>query len=341
MSVALGLTDEQRAARRRGIGGSDIAAILGLDPYRGPFDVWCEKSGRAAPTVDNRFTKWGNRLEAVIADEYQERNRVALMTSTTLVHPRRSWHRGTPDRFVAELIPFGVQRAAPAGADWGLEIKARGLRQAWRWGREDEGAAGVPDEVAAQAHWYMALTEMPRWDVAVLLDGNDFRAYTLQRDPEIEGSMLDVGERFWRDHVLADQPPAFDGGDAAWGYLRERMVGAKGKAIAPTAEIDSMACQLEHVIASIEHAEQRKAQLRQQLTDLAAGLGVRGFACDDWRFSVVEQRGRVNYKTAFAAACERAGIGEDVRRLIEEGSRGRSFVAPRFTSRRTKEESED
>lgn len=328
--TALGLTDEQRARRRLGIGGSDIAAILGLDPYRGPFDVWAEKTGRAAPTPDNRFTRWGNRLEAVIADEYSDRFDVALMPSHTLAHWDRKWQVGTPDRLVIGQ-----------GADWGVEIKARGLRQAWKWGAEHEGAAGVPDEVQAQAHWYLSLTGLTRWDVAVLLDGNDFRVYQLARDPDIEGAMVDAGARFWRDHVQADQPPAFDGGDAAWSYLRERLAGAEKRAAAPTPEIDALARSLEQAISAIDHAEQRKAELRQRLTDLAAGLGVRGFACDEWRFSAVEQRGRVNYKTAFAAACERAGIGEDARRLIEEGSRGRSFVAPRFTSRRLKEESED
>jgi putative phage-type endonuclease len=331
MHPQAGLTDEQHAVRAQGIGGSDIAALLGLDPYRGPWDVWASKTGRAEPTPETRFTRWGNRLEAVIADEYAERFGVSLLQHTTMVHPRRPWHLGTPDR----LVPGHGEWM------WGVEIKARGLRQAWKWGTEDQGAAGVPDEVAAQAHWYMALTELPRWDVAVLLDGNDFRTYRLERDEETEAAMLDVGARFWRDHVQANVAPAFDGGDAAWAYLRERLAGAEQRAVSPTAEVEAMVRSLEHAIGAIEHAEQRKAELRQRLTDLAADLGVRGFACDEWRFTAVEQRGRVNYKTAFAAACARAGIGEDARRLIEEGSRGRAFIAPRFTSKRLKEEAED
>jgi putative phage-type endonuclease len=329
------LSAEQKAIRARGLGGSDIAAVLGLDPYRTPFDVWMEKVGRAEPFAGNEHTRWGERMEDVIAEAYRERSPFSLQLSpgSTLVHPRHPIVVGTPDR-IAWFRPD-----QPAG--WGLEIKNKSPRQAWRWAPEAEGPAGVPDEVQAQVHWYLALTGYEVWDVAAYFGGADMRVYRIHSDPEIEGAMVEAGARFWRDHVLADVPPAFDGGDAAWGYLRERLSSAKGKAIAPTAEIDALACSLEHVMGAIDHAEQRKAELRQRLTDLAAGLGVRGFACDDWRFSAVEQRGRVNYKTAFAAACERAGIGEDARRQIEEGCRGRSFVAPRFTSRRLKESADD
>src|SRR5574343_86716 len=330
--VALGLSDEQLATRRKGLGGSDMAAVLGLDPYRGPFDVWAEKTGRAQPMASNRFTRWGNILEGVIASEYAERNGVALIGSSTVMHPRRPWQVGTPDRLVYER---------PDVPDRGLEIKARGLRQAWKWGTESEGAAGVPDEVACQCDWYLSLTELPRWDVAVLLDGNDYREYKLERDGDIEGAMRDAGERFWRDHVLADKPPAFDGGNAVWSYLRERLAGSEKRSVEPSPQVEALALELEATIRTITHAEKQKQVLRQKLTDLCAGLGVRGFASDMWNFGVVEQRGRVNWKTLAEVVLNEVGYSAQKRAQLEEACRGRSFVAPRFTSQRLKEEKEE
>lgn len=327
--TALGLSDEQLAMRRRGIGGSDVAALLGLDPYRTAWDVWAEKTGRAEPSPENRFTRWGNRLEAVIADEYRERLGVALWKGATVVHAARPWQLGTPDRL--------VNASSQASAEWGLEIKARGLRQAWRWGAERDGAAGVPDEVQAQAHWYMSLTDLPRWDVAVLLDGNDFRAYTLERDTDVEAALLDVAERFWRDHVQANVPPDFDGGDAAWRYVHERMRGAGGKCIEPTVPAEMIASDLEEVLLTIERAEHRKAELRQRLAALAANLGVKGFANDAWRFVNVEQRGKVNWKRVAEVLLQEAKTSPERRAQLEEACRGRSYPAPRFTSRRLRD----
>jgi predicted phage-related endonuclease len=223
----------------------------------------------------------------------------------------------------------------------GLEIKARGHRQAWKWGAEVEGAAGVPDEVQAQAHWYMALTEAPLWDVAVLLDGNDFRVYRLQRDTEIETAMMDAGEKFWRDHVERDVPPAFDGGDAAWTYLQKRFAGKKAISAEPTPEVEALALELERAKVDIADAEKREATIRQKICDIAADLGVRSFKGQGWSFSVVEQKGKTTWKTVAAALYERLQLAADERTRIEEACRGRSFVAPRFTSKRIATKDED
>jgi hypothetical protein len=252
---------------------------------------------------------------------------------------RRAWQLGTPDRLVAVMNPGAGPGAG--SIEWGLELKARGLRQAWLWGPEHEGAGGVPDEVAMQAHWYMSLTGLPRWDVAVLLDGNDFRVYQLRADEEIEAAMLEVAERFWRDHVEADRPPAFDGGGAAWQYLATRFRGMDKKTIDAPPAAELLASEIERASADLADAEERKQRARQQLADLAAGLGVTTLRGADWRFTVAEQRGKPNYKTLAAVLHERIGnmpVAELAQ--ITEACRGKSFTAPRFTSKKTREEDE-
>ena len=77
-----GLTDAQRAARRHGLGGSDVAAVLGLDPWRSPLDVYVDKV-EGSQRTENAPMQWGNRLEAPIADAYAERTNTLLATVGT------------------------------------------------------------------------------------------------------------------------------------------------------------------------------------------------------------------------------------------------------------------
>ncbi|MBK7350780.1 MAG: YqaJ viral recombinase family protein [Gemmatimonadetes bacterium] len=197
------LTAEQLALRQTGIGASEIAAVAGLDPHRTPLDVWMLKRALTEPFAGNEFTRWGHRLEAVIAGAYADARGVLLDTRETLRHPNEPWMLATPDRVV--LDPGG-------GEERLLQVKNRGLRQADRWG--EPGTDQVPDEVAAQCHWEMTVTELDRCDVAVLIGGNDFRVYSLRRDPEIEAALVGIGRRFWFDHVVAGvrpEPTASDG----------------------------------------------------------------------------------------------------------------------------------
>jgi len=83
------LTKEQKAARFSGIGGSDAAAAIGINPYRTPVDVWMEKTGRSdRPDLsDNQAVHFGNVLEDIVAKEYQRRTgRKVANVNRTLYH---------------------------------------------------------------------------------------------------------------------------------------------------------------------------------------------------------------------------------------------------------------
>jgi putative phage-type endonuclease len=69
--------DEWLAARRTGIGGSDIAAILGLSPWRTPLDVYRDKVD-GAEQPETEAMRWGRLLEDVIAREYAVRAGVRI-----------------------------------------------------------------------------------------------------------------------------------------------------------------------------------------------------------------------------------------------------------------------
>ena len=202
--------------RAQGIGGSEVAAILGLDPRRDAFAVYADKLGlveRAAPT--GRML-WGKRIERVIADAYSdETGRAHEWCDDTRVHPTRPWQVFSPDAFV-----LGPPLTGPRPTIGGLDAKNVAWDQAAKWG--DPGSDLVPDSIALQCQWYCSAAELPWWDVAALFGGNDLRVYRLHRDAEIEATLLEEAERFWRDHVLARVPPA-PGASAATTEALKRM----------------------------------------------------------------------------------------------------------------------
>ncbi|MFU1875596.1 YqaJ viral recombinase family protein, partial [Enterococcus faecium] len=60
--------------RKRGIGGSDVSTILGLNKYKSVYQLWLEKTGQILPIeTDSEPAYWGTVLEDIVAKEFQER----------------------------------------------------------------------------------------------------------------------------------------------------------------------------------------------------------------------------------------------------------------------------
>lgn len=188
------LSEKQLADRKLGIGGSDVAAILGISPWKSPLDVYLEKVGEAKPSASNERMYWGQRLEGLVADEYSRRtgNKVRRRNST-IVHSNYPWMRANIDRLVVNL-------------DRLLECKTTGERNADQWG--EPGTDQIPDLYMAQVQHYIVVTNREAVDVAVLIGGQEFRQYTVEGDREIADMLLEEENRFWHEHVLAGVPPA-------------------------------------------------------------------------------------------------------------------------------------
>lgn len=187
------------AARRQGLGSSDIAAILGVSDYNTPLHVWHDKRGEVDDDGNDGPALWGTLLEDVVAREWARRNRSVIQRVGLVAHHEYDWMRATLDRRVAECPLDREVRTACA-----LEIKCRSAFKASRW------RADVPDDVLAQVTWQMAVTGYDHIHVAVLIGGNDYRQTVVRRDLEVEAYVLGTAETFWRDHVLEGRPPAWD-----------------------------------------------------------------------------------------------------------------------------------
>ena len=198
------LTEEQIEARRSGLGGSDMAAVLGIDPYKQAIDVFYDKrpdiaaeAGYVPDVVEGDHVDFGNYIEEPVAQLYAKRTGLKVRRSNVHhAHKSAPWLKANIDRKVE-----GIQR--------GLEIKSVNWRLAHLWG--DAGTDEVADYYLPQIMHYLLVLDYPEWDAAALIGGaTDFRIYHLKRDAEWDELILDTSRDFWVEHVEKGIPPAID-----------------------------------------------------------------------------------------------------------------------------------
>jgi putative phage-type endonuclease len=194
------LTAEQHERRSKGIGASDVAAIVGLYPWATAIDVWREKRGEVDREPASADVERGHWMEPVIASWYAAEYGVELVECDTLAHPVFPWVLATPDRVVLTDEPEGPFERV-------VEIKAR--RESMR------RYYGVPgtDECAewdlCQLMWQMLVTGARRGDLAVSFGGGVPVVYTVTYDERIADRLFEAARAFWFGHVLSGvRPPA-------------------------------------------------------------------------------------------------------------------------------------
>ena len=190
---------EWLAFRNEGVGGSDVASIMGLSKYRSPIEVWMEKRGLKEPAdlSDKEAVEWGHRLEAIIrkkfADMHQELS--VLENLYSFVDKERPWaHANLDGILMDEDKSFGV-----------LEIKTVGKN------REKDWADGVPDYYLTQVTHYMSVTGWGYAWVAALIGGQHYVEYRVERDEDDIRAVDAAVDTFWNDCVVACNLPEIVG----------------------------------------------------------------------------------------------------------------------------------
>jgi putative phage-type endonuclease len=198
MRVLKGGTEEGwLELRRQGMTGSDLAAIMRLHPYKGPTGVYFDKIGLMPPVPMNDAMIAGHDLEDYVAQRYTRATgqRVEAMEPWSLItHDLNSWMRGSLDRMVAS-------------GTVGLECKT----SRYGIGFGEPGTDQVPDHYFIQVMWYMEVTGIRQWDVAVLIGGQDFRIYHVFWNERTAHALQVAGRNFWMHHVMGRIEPAPDG----------------------------------------------------------------------------------------------------------------------------------
>lgn len=172
--------------RRRGIGGSEAAAILGLSPWATPLDVYLDKIGEGEDVEETEAMYFGTILEGVVADEFSRRTGLKVRRRNALLtHPDYPWMIANIDRMV---VGGGL-----------LECKTCNAFNPWN--------GVVPEHYQIQVQHYLAVTGQPFGYIAVLCGGQRFEWAKLERDEAMIQVIIDYEQHFWENHVLKRIPP--------------------------------------------------------------------------------------------------------------------------------------
>ncbi|HHQ4527111.1 TPA: YqaJ viral recombinase family protein [Aeromonas hydrophila] len=254
--------------RQLGIGSSDAAVAVGLSPYKCPLSLWLEKTARKAPEdiSQKEAVLWGVELEPVLAQVYTKRTGYKVRrVNAVLQHPEHTFMLANLDREVV---------GHPDGPGI-LEIKTASYHSAPQW------EEGVPVAYQCQVLHQLAVTGHAWAEVAVLIGGQDFRIYRIERDEEKIGDLIRREAHFWQQ-VRQDWQPEPDGSSdaaAALGWLFPRDDGQTVD-LSDSPEFNQLFGQLLQLREQKEVVEQQESLIKQRLQaslgEATAGLFANG-----------------------------------------------------------------
>lgn len=323
-----GLTAEQIAIRATGIGASEIAAIVGIDPWQSPIDVWLRKRGIVALGTDeeSEAAEVGSLLEPSLVDLFRARTGLSQVTRPvkTYCHPEHAWVLASPDALLGD----------PEHPDALAEFKVVGFNMRSDW--ED----GVPLKVVAQVQWQMMVMRVTLCHVARLI-GTDFQVIGVRADAEAQQLLFEAGQEFWRS-VQDGTPPPPSAMEDRREYLKKRFRGTTRDILPVPPDHAGFVEDLrrQYLEAKSDCAEAQTAlehvecELKELIGD-AGGIRLPSGDAFTWQR---DQVGRADYKSI---AADLAPFGKIPDELIEKhrGTPSRRFLfspAKNRTVRRSK-----
>lgn len=168
-----------------------------MSKFKTAVDVYLDKTQPSAEEQSGEHLYWGHALEAPIIDRFiQETGHTVQRQPPIRHHPQHPWALANADGLILD------SHGHPAAI---LEIKTASAYNNSEWG--EEGSDEVPLTYIAQVQWYMAVYDLPEAWIAVLIGGQQYRQYKIEREDELISAMLQKGRHFWHHHVLAGIPP--------------------------------------------------------------------------------------------------------------------------------------
>lgn len=290
--------------RSRGIGGSDVAAILGLDPYRSQFDVWLEKTRDPAwvPVEISAVMRLGSLLEPALATAYNEDH----PNSPSVVHKggafsEPAWH---PNR----VVYAHVDGLIPEAGLWECKV----MRDDHEW------LEGVPARYEAQIRTYLAVTGAEWCDVSVLFrQSGEIAYFRIHADKSTDDGLVEIAARWWADHVDTKTAPPVDGTPGAARFLAGRFPTqtTEEPLLAPDI-VNGVGQNLALIRASLKELEGAKLGAENCIKDAMGEHGlIKG---SDWQATWKRTKGRTFVAWEEIAGAYR-GVIHQMERALAEG----------------------
>jgi putative phage-type endonuclease len=218
---------------RKGIGGSDVASVMDLNPWKSAYTLYCEKTGLIDSNIEPSIPmKMGTAFEPVIRQLFQENNKEWLT-----IHETGTWASIEDPRSVAN--PDGIVEWAD-GSLGVLEIKFS--RMYW-----DK----LPEHYNLQVQHYLWVLGLNR-AIVVAVAGGDWKEFEVVRDDSLIETMKSRLQAFY-GFLDTDTAPDYDGSESTYETVRELSEGLQEGEI----ELGSLWANLLQAKSESEHWEKQ------------------------------------------------------------------------------------
>lgn len=252
--------EEWLKIRKGGIGGSDIGAIMGANPYKTSFDVFIDKTtDRVEDLSDNDAVYFGNVLEDVVAKEFEKRCGKKVSKLNAVLQSKE-----TPFAYA------NIDRRV-VGEDAGLECKTTNAFRSKEW-KDGE----IPGSYIFQCQWYMYVTGFKKWYIACLIGGQKFVSHELTRDDELIALMIERASDFWENHVKRNEAPMAGSSESCTEYLNSTFPEDNGETVMFTSDYSVLIERLTNLKNAESAINKQKKEienrLKQYLGDAQVGM---------------------------------------------------------------------
>lgn len=238
--------------RESGIGSSEVATIVGLNPWESPYQLWRRKIGIDAPKEENFAMKAGHYLEDAVARFWQDETGCEIIKRSAIdwliVNTEKPYMRVSPDR------TFWLNGLPKSASNKGiLECKTTQM---------SIDADDLPKHWFCQVQYQLGVAELRQGSLAWLCSGREFGYKDLTLVPDFYGWLCEEVDRFWIDYVLGKkEPEATTVQDVLLKYNRH----TNGKIIEITDEVYEAYLGLKQIKSEISALEDRKAELEERI----------------------------------------------------------------------------
>ena len=200
--------------RNDSIGGSEAAAIVGMNPWKSEYTLWLEKTGQSQQEdiSENECVHFGTILEQVVADEFCRREGKKVRKCGLFRCNKYPFMTASFDRLLV-------------GEDAGLECKTSNAFKREEW---DEGE--IPPNYYVQCQHYMLVSGLPRWYIACLIGGNHFVSWVVERNDDDIAALEQAEIAFW-DKVQRHIMPEVDGSESSTDSLKKMYKGGQAEPV--------------------------------------------------------------------------------------------------------------
>lgn len=256
--------EEWKELRSHYIGGSDAAAVVGLNAFSSPYALWAEKTGKVHGFSGNLATEVGTYLEEFVAQKFAaETGKKVRKCNQSFFNSDYPWAIANIDR---EII----------GEDAGLEIKTTSEMNMKKF-----KGGEYPANYYCQCVHYLAMTGKQRWYLAVLIGNRDFRWFTIERDEAEIDALMAAEADFW-ELVKNNTPPVADGSQATTAAIKTIYAESSGDTVDLTLENTALA-QYIALGKQIAELEAMRDEAANKIKSFMGDAG--GGECDGFRVS--------------------------------------------------------